>query len=167
MQSKLAGENKIKNNFTNSYIFRPSVIFGHDDKFFNRFASLAEFSPALPMIGGGKSKFQPVYVGDVAEAILKMNASKRMQNWKNKVLTLNEGFNLKPAKIKEGILPSIQDSLWKGVQIKAKYTSVSSNKAKEYILHPVGLVYRGRISYLICSFDKYKDDFSYLALHRF
>jgi len=72
MQSKLEGENKIKNSFTNSYILRPSVIFGHDDKFFNRFASLAEFSPALPMIGSGKSKFQPVYVGDVADAILKI-----------------------------------------------------------------------------------------------
>ena len=102
-----------------------------------------------------------------AEAILEMNASKRMQNWKNKVLTLNEGFNLKPAKIKEGILPSIQDSLWRGVQIKVKYTSASRNKPKEYILHPVGLVFRGRISYLICSFDKHRDDFSYLALHRF
>ena len=72
MHSKLEGENKIKNNFANSYILRPSVIFGHNDKFFNRFSSLAEFSPALPMIGGGKSKFQPVYVGDVAEAILKI-----------------------------------------------------------------------------------------------
>ncbi len=72
MWSKLEGENKIKNNFTNSYILRPSIIFGHNDKFFNRFASLAEFSPALPMIGSGKSKFQPVYVGDVADAILKI-----------------------------------------------------------------------------------------------
>ena len=102
-----------------------------------------------------------------AEAVLEMSASKSMQNWKNKVLTHNEGFNLEPAKIKEGILPSIHESLFRGVQIKAKYTSVSRNKPKEYILHPVGLVYRGRISYLICSFDEHRDDFSYLALHRF
>tara|TARA_B100000809_G_C15089356_1_gene512606 strand:+ start:678 stop:1703 length:1026 start_codon:yes stop_codon:yes gene_type:complete len=102
-----------------------------------------------------------------AEAILEMNASKRMKNWKNKVLTLNEGFNLKPAKIKEGILPTIQSSLWEGKQIKVKYTSAYKKKLKTYVLHPVGLVYRGRISYLICSFENHLDNFSYLALHRF
>ena len=102
-----------------------------------------------------------------AEAILEMNATKRMRNWKNKVLTLNEGFNLMPAKIKKGILPTIQSSLWEGKQIKVKYTSAYKKKLKTYTLHPVGLVYRGRISYLICSFEKHLDDFSYLALHRF
>ena len=63
MQSKLAGENKIKNNFTNSYILRPSVIFGRNDKFFNRFASLAEFSPALPMIGVASLNFNQCMLG--------------------------------------------------------------------------------------------------------
>ena len=50
-------------------IFRPSIIFGPEDQFFNRFANMARYSPVLPLIGGGKTKFQPVYVGDVAEAI--------------------------------------------------------------------------------------------------
>ena len=50
-------------------IFRPSVLFGPEDDFFNRFAAMARFLPALPLVGGGLTKFQPVFVGDVAEAI--------------------------------------------------------------------------------------------------
>ncbi len=52
-------------------IFRPSVLFGPEDDFFNRFANLARFLPALPLIGGGETRFQPVFVGDVADAIVK------------------------------------------------------------------------------------------------
>ena len=50
-------------------IFRPSIVFGPEDQFFNRFANMARYSPVLPLIGGGTTKFQPVFVGDVAEAI--------------------------------------------------------------------------------------------------
>ncbi|WP_417422956.1 complex I NDUFA9 subunit family protein [Hoeflea sp.] len=50
-------------------IMRPSIIFGPEDGFFNKFAQMARFSPFLPLIGGGETKFQPVYVGDVAEAV--------------------------------------------------------------------------------------------------
>jgi uncharacterized protein YbjT (DUF2867 family) len=50
-------------------IFRPSVIFGPEDQFTNRFAALARVSPALPLVGGGLTKLQPVYVGDVATAV--------------------------------------------------------------------------------------------------
>ena len=50
-------------------ILRPSIVFGPEDDFFNRFASLARIAPALPLIGGGETKFQPVFVGDVARAI--------------------------------------------------------------------------------------------------
>ncbi|WP_018689559.1 complex I NDUFA9 subunit family protein [Ahrensia kielensis] len=52
-------------------IMRPSIIFGPEDNFFNQFANLARYSPVLPLIGGGHTKFQPVYVIDVAEAIAK------------------------------------------------------------------------------------------------
>ena len=52
-------------------ILRTSVCFGNEDKFFNKFASIAQFSPFLPLIGGGKTKFAPIYVGDVAKAIVK------------------------------------------------------------------------------------------------
>jgi len=72
MQSKLQGEKNIKDNFKHSIILRPSVVFGPEDNFFNTFASLAQFSPILPLIGGGKTKFAPVYVGDVAKAIAKV-----------------------------------------------------------------------------------------------
>ena len=71
MQSKLKGENKIRENFSGSKILRPSVIFGQEDKFFNTFAQIAQFSPMLPLIGGGKTKFAPIYVGDVAKAIVR------------------------------------------------------------------------------------------------
>jgi NADH dehydrogenase len=71
MQSKLLGEKNIQNNFKASVIIRPSVVFGPEDKFFNTFASIAQFSPGLPLVGGGKTKFAPIYVGDVAKAIVR------------------------------------------------------------------------------------------------
>jgi len=71
MQSKLEGEKNIKKIFKSTVILRPSLIFGPEDKFFNTFASIAQFSPILPLIGGGKVKFSPIYVGDVAKAIVK------------------------------------------------------------------------------------------------
>ena len=70
MQSKLIGEKKILNNFDNSIILRPSIVYGDGDNFFNQFASLAEFLPALPLIGGGQTKFQPIYVSDFCKAIV-------------------------------------------------------------------------------------------------
>tara|TARA_B100001123_G_scaffold239095_1_gene267634 strand:- start:608 stop:1549 length:942 start_codon:yes stop_codon:yes gene_type:complete len=71
MQSKLKGEKSIKEAFKSSIILRPSIVFGAEDRFFNTFASLAQFLPMLPLIGGGKKKFSPIYVGDVAKAIVK------------------------------------------------------------------------------------------------
>ena len=71
MQSKLQGEKNIQDIFRSSVILRPSVVFGPEDKFFNTFASIAQFSPILPLVGGGKTKFTPIYVGDVAKAIVR------------------------------------------------------------------------------------------------
>lgn len=68
-RSKAAGEAAVREHFPQAAIIRPSIIFGPEDDFFNRFAMLARLAPALPLIGGGHTKFQPVYVGDVAEAI--------------------------------------------------------------------------------------------------
>ena len=68
-RSKARGEADMLSHFENTVIMRPSIVFGPEDDFFNRFAALAEMSPFLPLIGGGKTKFQPVYVVDVAEAI--------------------------------------------------------------------------------------------------
>src|SRR5262249_26853140 len=57
--------------FRTATFFRPLICFGPEDEFFNRFAAIARLSPALPLIGGGQTKFQPVFVGDVAAAITK------------------------------------------------------------------------------------------------
>jgi uncharacterized protein YbjT (DUF2867 family) len=69
-KSKWEGEVGILAGAPTAVIMRPSIIFGPEDNFFNQFASLARFLPALPLIGGGETKFQPVYVGDVADAIV-------------------------------------------------------------------------------------------------
>ena len=70
-QSKAAGEAAVLEEFPTAIILRPSIVFGPEDEFFNRFAALARMSPFLPSIGLGLTRFQPVYVGDVAEAFLK------------------------------------------------------------------------------------------------
>ncbi|MEK7802449.1 MAG: complex I NDUFA9 subunit family protein, partial [Pseudomonadota bacterium] len=68
--SKIKGEFGVTSVYPAATILRPSIIFGPEDSFFNRFAALAKISPALPLIGGGHTRFQPVYVGDVAKAVL-------------------------------------------------------------------------------------------------
>ena len=68
-RSKAEGEMRVHDAFPDAAILRPSLLFGPEDDFFNRFAGMARFSPLLPLIGGGATKFQPVYVGDAADAI--------------------------------------------------------------------------------------------------
>jgi len=70
-RTKGEGEARIRVAIPSANIFRPSVIFGAEDQFFNRFAAMTALAPALPLFGGGESQFQPVYVGDVAKAIAK------------------------------------------------------------------------------------------------
>lgn len=70
-RSKAAGEAGVRRHMPQAAIIRPSVVFGQEDDFFNRFASLAAFVPALPLVDGGHTKMQPVYVGDVAAAIVR------------------------------------------------------------------------------------------------
>ncbi len=67
-RSKAEGEKRVRAAFPAATIMRPSVVFGPEDDFFNRFAALARLSPLLPLIGGGHTRFQPVYAGDVAQA---------------------------------------------------------------------------------------------------
>ena len=69
-RTKGEGERALLRQFPEATILRPSVIFGPGDGFFNRFGQMAMFAPALPLIGGGTSLMQPVYVGDVADAVL-------------------------------------------------------------------------------------------------
>jgi NADH dehydrogenase len=68
--TKAQGERGVREAFPDAVILRPSIIFGPEDGFFNKFAEMARFSPALPLVGGGKTRFQPVFVGDVAQAIV-------------------------------------------------------------------------------------------------
>lgn len=70
-KSKAAGEAALTELVPSADVLRPSIIFGEDDGFFGRFAKMANFTPALPLIGGGNTRFQPVYVGDVAAAAAK------------------------------------------------------------------------------------------------
>src|SRR6266702_4248589 len=68
-RAKAAGEKAVLAAIPSATILRPSVMFGPEDQFTNRFAALARMSPALPLVGGGVTKLQPVYVGDVATAV--------------------------------------------------------------------------------------------------
>lgn len=68
-RSKAEAEMAVRLVKPDAVIVRPSIVFGSGDGFLNRFARMAQFAPALPLIAGGKTKFQPAYVGDVAEAI--------------------------------------------------------------------------------------------------
>lgn len=70
-KTKGEGEKLLREEFSNATILRPSLLAGPDDDFFNKFAALARMLPMLPLIGGGHTKFQPVFVGDVADAIVK------------------------------------------------------------------------------------------------
>ncbi len=69
-RTKAEGENNVLEAFPSAVILRPSVIFGQGDDFFNRFAAMARISPVLPLIGGGHTKFQPVFASDVADAVV-------------------------------------------------------------------------------------------------
>jgi len=71
-RTKGEGEAVIRDHLPSADILRPSIIFGEGDGFFTRFAAMSVMSPVLPLIGGGETKFQPAYVGDVADAVAKV-----------------------------------------------------------------------------------------------
>jgi uncharacterized protein YbjT (DUF2867 family) len=96
-RTKAAGEAAVRDAFPTVTILRPSVVFGPEDQFFNRFAAMAMFTPVLPLIGGGETRFQPVYVGDVADAVLKCledpaTAGRTYELGGPKIYTLRELF---------------------------------------------------------------------------
>ena len=71
-RSKAEGEKRARANFPGAIVLRPSIVFGPEDSFFNRFADMARFSPFLPLIGGGETRFAPVFAGDVGEAVARL-----------------------------------------------------------------------------------------------
>ena len=98
-RTKAAGETAVRDAFPTATILRPSVVFGPEDQFFNRFATMAMFMPALPLIGGGETRFQPVYVGDVADAVIRCledpaTAGRTYELGGPKIYTLRELFEL-------------------------------------------------------------------------
>ncbi len=70
-RTKAIAEEAVLKAVKDAVILRPSIIFGPEDGFFNKFADMSRLAPALPLVGGGHTKFQPVYVSDVAEAVVK------------------------------------------------------------------------------------------------
>lgn len=71
-RTKAEGEAAVRQVRPDAVVVRPSIVFGPEDGFFNKFASMAQVSPVLPLIGGGTTRFQPVFVGDVGKAIARM-----------------------------------------------------------------------------------------------
>jgi NADH dehydrogenase len=68
-RTKAEGEAAVREIYPDAVIVRPSIVFGQEDDFFNRFAAMAQVSPVLPLVGGGETRFQPVFVGDVGKAL--------------------------------------------------------------------------------------------------
>lgn len=81
-KSKLAGEQAVLSAYPKATILRPSIVFGPDDGFFNMFAKMSIITPALPLIGGGTTKFQPVFVGDIAKGMVSLVTNKLPNNEK-------------------------------------------------------------------------------------
>jgi uncharacterized protein YbjT (DUF2867 family) len=71
-RSKAEGESVVAGAFPGATVIRPAIVFGPEDHFFNRFAAMAVWSPMLPLIGGGRTRFEPVYAGDVGEAVVRL-----------------------------------------------------------------------------------------------
>lgn len=71
-RTKAEGEAAVRAACPDAVVVRPSVVFGPEDDFFNRFAAMAQVSPVLPLVGGGHTRFQPVFVGDVGKALAAM-----------------------------------------------------------------------------------------------
>ncbi len=78
-KSKLEAEKLVSKNFPEATILRPSIIFGEEDNFFNKFAKMLKFTPFLPLINDGKTKFQPIYVEDLTDIICKSISNKFYQ----------------------------------------------------------------------------------------
>jgi len=102
-----------------------------------------------------------------ADAVLNEQHAKKYKNWKDKVLTINEGLQLQSANVNQRVINNIHEALWDEKVVIAKYQSRASEFAHIYKIHPAGLVYRGRIIYLICSFSDNPEKIIYLPLQRF
>ena len=129
-KSKLAGEQVIHKNFDKVTILRPSVVFGPKDSFFNMFASMAQILPVLPLIGGGKTLFQPVYVGDVAEAAIKALPEEANSHYRHAFALgrYSQGLSITKA-LKEGIAGKVRASLQTALELAPKHAEAHTAMA--------------------------------------
>ena len=98
-RTKAEGEEAVRAAYPGATILRPSVVIGPEDDFFNRFACIARYAPAFPLIGGGRTRLQPVYVGDVAAALQRVldepaTAGKTYELGGPRIYTLREAMEL-------------------------------------------------------------------------
>jgi len=112
-RTKGEGELVLKDNFNEVSIIRPSIVFGPEDGFFNVQAKLLKLSPVVPLFGGGKNKFQPVYVNDLVEGIIQIfendsHKGKIFEFGGPDIMTMKEvyQFILKELKIKRLLIPA-------------------------------------------------------------
>ena len=112
-KTKGEGELALKDNFNDVSIIRPSIVFGPEDGFFNVQAKLLKLSPVIPLFGGGKNKFQPVYINDLVNGIIKIfeddsHKGKIFEFGGPDIMTMKEvyQFILKELKIKRLLIPA-------------------------------------------------------------
>ena len=112
-RTKGEGELSLKENFNDVSIIRPSIVFGPDDGFFNVQAKLLKFSPVVPLFGGGKNKFQPIYVNDLVSGIIRIfeddsHKGKIFEFGGPDIMTMKEvyQFILRELKIKRLLIPA-------------------------------------------------------------
>lgn len=111
-RTKAAGEMAVREVKPDAVILRPSIVFGAGDGFLNRFASMAAAAPALPLIGGGRTRLQPVHVGDVAEAVVRAverpdAAGRTFELGGPEIMTLEEVMKLvlRETRRRNGLIP--------------------------------------------------------------
>ena len=112
-RTKGEGELSLKENFNDVSIIRPSIVFGPDDGFFNVQAKLLKFSPVVPLFGGGKNKFQPIYINDLVSGIIRIfednsHKGKTFEFGGPDIMTMKEvyQFILRELKIKRLLIPA-------------------------------------------------------------
>ena len=123
--SKGEGEKIVRSLLRSAIIMRPGIIFGAEDKFFNKFAAMARMLPMMPLIGGGKTRLQPVYVGDVAKAITlavggKLKAGQTYELAGDEVITLRQAMEL--AMAQGGQKRGFVHIPWVAARVMAKLT---------------------------------------------
>jgi NADH dehydrogenase len=135
-KTKLDGEKAIIKNSKNYNIIRPSIVYGEKDNFFNLFARMSKISPFLPLIGGGKAKFSPIYVEDLVKSII--NLIENNQKYQNQLFEASGPLTSDFKRLMEFILQTTKRKrlLLKLPFCVAKIQANLINLLKIYLLTP-------------------------------